>query len=183
MKLINIYKFVLFKTKMTTLTSEQEQLFTEKFEEISKDVLKYGYPDDELIGEPCLRVRSIKRVKVNEKYYTKYAVGFIKHNLQFPDLEQNTKAISHICGNPKNKLQSLCIQGCHMRVEAHPINQSRKQCHKYIRDFEKRYNQNNQVSTHGTLTVAIINDKLNQNEFNCQHKPECFINYGKRKRS
>lgn len=50
----------------------------------------------------------------------------IEFNKKFREINGNVcdqsfddeKEISDICGNPKNSKQSLCIQGCHMRLES-----------------------------------------------------------------
>ena len=173
------------------LDSEEQELFNQKFKIISNNVHKYGYPNDKLTEEPCIRVKETEQIKVNGKYYKKYMIGFINHHHFHPhvmNFHENGE-ISHICGNPTNKKQSLCIQGSHMCVETHPTNLERKKCHDYIRKFQKRWNGRKNIETKGTLTVGIVNaekrNKIHKNDITlqCKHDPPCFINYIKRPRS
>ena len=179
----------------TTLYEEYEKLqddeqteFDAKFVEISYNVHRFGHPANKVTEDPCIRVKNIKKVEVLDEQYKKYAIGFIKY-WQFNPYEfVHDLEISHICGNPKNNKQSLCIQGSHMRLESHFINNKRSDCFKYIRKFERSWNRNNNIDTKGTLTVEKVNqqkrDKLNIDEddinYTCSHDPPCFINYGKR---
>ena len=164
----------------------EQDLFDAKFEEIRCNVHEFGWPQAKLIGEPCIRVKDVKKVNVDGVQYKKYAIGFIKYWKFNPYLFQHDVEISHICGNPKNTKQSLCIQGSHMRLKSHSENIHHCDCHKHIRKFERSWNRNPNIETKGTLTVATVNRqkrvKLNQIQVNCicSHDPVCFINYGKR---
>ena len=182
---------------VTNLYSDYEKLeedeqgkFDAKFTELSCNVHEFGHPTHKVIGDHCIRVKDINKVKVLGAQYKKYAIGFIKY-WQFNPYEfEHDLEISHICGNPKNSQQSLCIQGSHMRLESHYINDKRRECHDYIRKFERSWNRNEDIDTKGTLTVEKVNQQK-RNKFNirrrdinfaCLHDPPCFINYGKRQR-
>ena len=170
------------------LEQEEQRAFNDEFDKISYNIHSYGNPNDKLIGRPCLRVKNIDKVTVNNKRYTKYTIGFMKHHKYNPKLETNNpdflREISHSCGNPKNTIQSLCIEGSHMRLETHIYNLERHNCHEYIRKFQKANFKKQNIQTKGTLTIDIINrekQKLNEKSVpRCQHYPVCFINYGKR---
>ena len=194
MRLIITHK--LHKTNMyseyPTLEQSEQDVFDAKFKEIRYNVHEFGWPQAKVIGDPCIRVKCINKVKVNGVQYKKYAIGFIKYWKFNPYLFEHDVEISHICGNPKNTKQSLCIQGSHMRLELHPENDTRCDCHKHIRKFERSWNRKNNnynIETKGTLTVENVNqqkrDKLNQTDVECicLHDPVCFINYGKRPRT
>ena len=172
------------------LSKTKQDKFDEKFAEIRKNVHEYGNSTNK-----CLRVKDINKVEVLRTQYKKYAIGFIKH-WKFDPYEKckgEDLEISHICGNPKNSQQSLCIQGSHMRLESHNENDSRCDCHKYIRKFERSWNRNNKykINVKGILTVERVNQqkrdklKIDPDDINwvCTHVPVCFINYGKRKKS
>ena len=111
------------------LDSQVQELFNKAFQTISNNVHTYGYPIDKLNGDPCIRIKDKddKKVRVNGKYYKKYAISYIKHHCCYPNLIENN-GISHICGNPKNQIHSLCIQNSHMRIENQRVNIERRVC-------------------------------------------------------
>ena len=170
--------------------------FDAKYQEICTNTFKYGFDDtnvndDKLIGEPCWRVKSTEKVTVNDEKYKKYVIGFIYYHEYNPHLEinnpNNLKEISHFCGNVKNSEQSLCIRGDHMNLETPKTNKDRRNCHNYIRQYQRKYNKYKKITlqTKGTLTVKIVNKQKRKLRYDrktlhiCCHYPECFINYGK----
>lgn len=187
----------------TELGSEEEKTSVDKrFDELLKTVHKYGEANDynyEVEIKPCLRVRKIKQYRVNGYKCRSYTVGFMKEYGYHPnesDGDSDTDSddvsnsdekleISHECANPRNKKQSLCIEGSHMILETHDKNQKRRICHNYIRKYWNKYRNNENCTTTGCLTVAIVNNELSElyptEDFNfrCKCDTDCFINFGK----
>ena len=178
------------------LSQLDQSKFDKIFERLSKQVHKYGTKeiDEEY---PCLRVRKVKTFKMNEinkelkepeKLYH-YTLGFIKEYKFCPNKANNPgKEISHVCGNASDRKicetnmrqKSLCIEGTHMLLETHDANRKRSRCHKFIRDFEKKYRNNQNVITKGKITVKYINETISDYSIECEcENKKCFINYGK----
>ena len=109
-------------------------------------------------------------------------LGFVKYyqcvvNQAFD--ANNKLTISHICG------KRLCINGKHMRIETQKYNNTRCTCHNELIQFEYEFRKNNNVNTKGKLIIEnIMNAKgINEgddNYYECNHNPICFILFGKR---
>ena len=168
-------------------TDESSEL--DCYNKLLKTVHKYGGSEDEVI-EPCLRVRKIKQYSIGGHKCRSYTVGFIKHHGYHPNeiIDEETEVpleISHKCANPRNKKQSLCIEGTHMKLETHEANQTRTICHNYIRKYWEKHKNNDSCITTGPLTVEIVNEQLSNLYpfdvfvFECDCDDDCFINFGK----
>ena len=118
-----------------------------------------------------------------------YQAKFVIYNECIPSTGMT---ISHICGLPKIKGYSVCLEAEHMKQEPSYINNERRTCHMLIRlYYDKYYRRNlgsgpiylNSLSKQDKYEFAIKNIKLSKRgarairRWQCDHQPHCFINY------
>ena len=119
-----------------------------------------------------------------------YQAKFVIHNQGIPN---TGNTISHICGLPKIKGYSVCLEEQHMKQEPSDVNNERRTCHMLIRLYHNKYYRTNlgkgpiyltSVSADDKYEFAIKKMHLSKRgarkikRWICDHEPRCFINYG-----
>eukprot|EP01084_Bolivina_argentea_P040671 75122_1 len=170
-------------------TRQYENILATKY----KYRYRYGNPSNQSKKTVCERVRNLSdNYKHNSIAAAKIACEvYVKRKLNA------NKVLCHSCAEPypgrtkfnNVKLRGICLTIDHMHERSRKENMERKQCHNYIRKYEKQYRMlNPKKPRKGPLFVndinrwrgIVVDNKTGKRviKFRCKHNPKCFINYG-----